>query len=67
MKRDADPGRTFEFRVLIILILLALTGASLADFLRAPTWTPPAELADAFYGSDAGDTRGVLIDPWIPN
>ena len=67
MKRDADPGRTFEFRVLIILVLLALAGASLADFLRAPEWVPPADLADASAVTDAGDALGGLTDPWVPH
>ncbi|MBS0455632.1 MAG: hypothetical protein JSS14_30410 [Proteobacteria bacterium] len=67
MKRDADPGRTFEFQVLVTVILLALAGAALADFVRAPGWMPPADLAEASAGGDAGDASGVLIDPWIPH
>jgi len=67
MKRDADPGRTIEFQVLVILILLALASASLADFVRAPAWTPPPDLAQAQDNGDADDAKGVLIDPWIPH
>ncbi|MBO9649441.1 MAG: hypothetical protein J7605_13100 [Variovorax sp.] len=64
MKIDADPGRAREFEVLAILILLALAGASLSDFLRAPTWTP---LVEAAQSADDGDCcTGVLVEPWIP-
>lgn len=64
MKPDSDPGRAREFEVLAILILLALAGASLSDFLRAPTWTP---LVEASRPADEGDScAAILIEPWIP-
>lgn len=64
MKIDTDPGRAREFEVLVILVLLALAGASLSDFLRAPTWTTLAEAAQV---ADDGDCcTGVLVEPWIP-
>ncbi|MBO9515798.1 MAG: hypothetical protein J7549_16920 [Variovorax sp.] len=68
MERDADPGRTREFEVLAILILLALAGASLMDFLRAPTWTPLVEASQSLddSGNDGGGSSGILVEPWIP-
>ncbi|SEB05707.1 hypothetical protein [Variovorax sp. YR216] len=64
MKLDTDPGRAREFEVLAIVILLALAGASLSDFLRAPTWTP---LVDASLpADDGGCCTGILVEPWVP-
>lgn len=63
MKPDADPGRTREFEVLAILILLALATASMSDFLLAPSWTP---LVVASQPADDSDLLGILIEPWVP-
>lgn len=66
MKLDTDPGRTREFAVLWLLILLVFAAASLADLLRAPrccaiTDTPVAAETDA-----EGDAQAEpVLEPWF--
>jgi hypothetical protein len=66
MKLDTDPGRTREFAVLWLLILLVFAVASLVDLLRAPgccaiTDTPVAAETDA---EDDGQAE-LVLEPWF--
>ena len=64
---DADPGCAREFEVLAIVILLALAGAALSDFLNQPTWSTLVEASAPANPGDRNGGDGVLIEPWIPH
>ncbi|WP_213959116.1 MULTISPECIES: hypothetical protein [unclassified Variovorax] len=63
---DTDPGRTREFELLWLLLLLAFALASLSDLLCAPVWPSITEVPTAAEAE--GDARqGAFIEPWIPS